>query len=248
MNAKDFVGCVKALSGNIQDDASDSLAPLRSAMKQVAARLSSGTSLRDSTITFQPVVDQLALVSETHPDALATKAAARAVDLFDTFQEAWQARIQSLQSTGGVWGTVYSCSVHSAGIKAFNRAVGSEVVPYKQSVKTLIGIPVCNDEQVRPLEAKMNAFVVGVLKEGAVSPSVIEEYEAERAEKYRVANMSAWQRHLDKSPGLKAWAKVNPSMAAKEQAKFNARNPQQVVQMPSYSETLRYLSKLNPPL
>ena len=73
MEAKDFVGCVKALSGNISGDSTDDLTALRSAMKQVAARLSSGTSLRDSTITFQPVIDQLALVSDSYPDELATK-------------------------------------------------------------------------------------------------------------------------------------------------------------------------------
>ena len=86
MAAKDFVGCVKALSGDISDDSTDELTALRGAMKKVAARLSSGTSLRDSTITFQPVIDQLALVSDSCPNELATKAASRAVKLFDTYQ------------------------------------------------------------------------------------------------------------------------------------------------------------------
>lgn len=249
MEAKDFVGCVKALSGNISEDSTDDLTALRSAMKQVAARLSSGTSLRDSTITFQPVIDQLALVSDSYPDELATKAASRAVKLFDKYQLAWQSRINSLYSANdSVWGNLYSCSVHKAGVASFNFAVGSEVVPYKQSVKSLIGIPVCNDNQVRPLEAKMNAFIVGVLKEGSVAPSAIKKYEADRSEKLRLANLSAWERHLDKNPGLKAWASANPSMANKEQAKFNAKNPQKQIQIPVYSETLRYLSKLNPPL
>ena len=44
MDAKDFVGCVQALSGGVDIKPSDNIDPLRDAMKQVAARLSSGTS------------------------------------------------------------------------------------------------------------------------------------------------------------------------------------------------------------
>ena len=97
-------------------------------------------------------------------------------------------------------------------------------------------------------ERKMMTFVVGVLKEGSVSPGAIEKYEADRAEKYRLANMSAWEKHLDKNPGLKAWSTANPAMAAKQQAKFNAKNPQKEVNIPAYEDTLKYLRSFRPSL
>ena len=83
MEAKDFVGCVQALSGGARIESDDGLAALRRAMKQVAARLDSGTSLRDSSITFQPVIDQLAIVKLDYPDSLAVKASVKASELFD---------------------------------------------------------------------------------------------------------------------------------------------------------------------
>ena len=54
--------------------------------------------------------------------------------------------------------------------------------------------------------------------------------------------------HLEKNPGLKAWADANPVMASKEKAKFNRKNPQKEITIPAYHETLEYLSKFNPPL
>ena len=52
-------------------------------MKQVASRLASGTSLRDSSLVFQPVIDAHAVVplgTTQHP---AYQAADMAIDLFD---------------------------------------------------------------------------------------------------------------------------------------------------------------------
>ena len=91
-------------------------------------------------------------------------------------------------------------------------------------------------------------FVAGVLKEGAVDPDKIEEYEKNRAEELRLANLGPWQKHLEQNPGLAQWATANPAAAEKSKAKFIAKNPQQTVTIPTYSETLKYLSKFNPPL
>ena len=46
---------------------------LKDAMKQVSARLNAGTSLRDSTISFQPVIDALALAEDLHSDSYTVK-------------------------------------------------------------------------------------------------------------------------------------------------------------------------------
>ena len=60
--------------------------------------------------------------------------------------------------------------------------------------------------------------------------------------------MEAWERNLQKNPNLKAWAEANPLMASKEQVKFNRKNPQKEITIPAYHETLKYLSKFNPPI
>lgn len=249
MEAKDFVGCVQALSGGVKIESDDGLGALRSAMKQVAARLQSGTSLRDSTLTFQPVVDQLAVVKDEYAASLAVKAASKSVDLFNILQASWQSRISTLNVGSGQFSTTtYSCYSTKDGVSKFEAVVGSPVVGWKVSWG-LFGIAAgCQESVGLRHERKMMNFVIGVLKEGSVSPEVIEKHDADRAEKYRLANMSAWERHLDKKPGMKQWAAANPAMAATEQAKFNAKNPQKEVQIPSYAETLLYLSKLNPPL
>ena len=111
MDAKDFVGCVQALSGGVDIKPLDDIDPLRDAMKQVAARLSSGTSLRDSTLTFQPVIDNYATSKDKSPDSIAVIGASKAIELFDILQSSWQTRINSLSMMGSGPGSspVYSC-------------------------------------------------------------------------------------------------------------------------------------------
>ena len=72
-DARDFVGCVKAFTTPAAAP-DDGLGGLRSAMKQVAGRLEAGTSLANSTNTFQPVVDQLAIVESQYPAAAKSEA------------------------------------------------------------------------------------------------------------------------------------------------------------------------------
>ena len=57
MEAKDFVGCVQALSGGVKIESDDGLGALRSAMKHISARVAFGTSLYELTHSFQPVVE-----------------------------------------------------------------------------------------------------------------------------------------------------------------------------------------------
>ena len=109
-DARDFLGCFKAFTTPAaQPD--DGLTALRNAMKQVASRLAVGTSLRDSTDTFRPVVDQLALVESQFPDSLAVKNARLASDLFDALQIAWDARIKAKS---------YELSKYASGYDVYN--------------------------------------------------------------------------------------------------------------------------------
>ena len=57
-------------------------------MQSVVARLSAGTNPRDSTITFQPVVDELALVDTSFPESLAAQKASLDSRLFNMTQSA----------------------------------------------------------------------------------------------------------------------------------------------------------------
>ena len=111
-----------------------------------------------------------------------------------------------------------------------------------------LGANFCTEATVKHNERSLSRFVIGVLREGAVQPEMIEKYENDRAEEMRLANMEAWQKHLEKNPGLKAWADANPKMAESERKKYNRKNPQEKVSIPSYEATLKFLSKFNPPL
>jgi len=256
MDAKDFVGCVKALSGGVQIASDDGLNPLRNSMKQVAARLESGTSLRDSSATFQPVIDQLAIAKDQFPDALAVKAADKASGLFNILQAAWQGRISTLMSNQ--YGPPsYSCLPTARGIEAFNSYIGATVIKgYSVSQNKeidlskggFLGANICTEATIKYNESSLYDFVIGVLKEGAVQPEMIEKYEKDRAEAMRLANMEAWQKHLEKNPGLKAWADANPKMAESDRKKYNLKNPQEKVSIPPYEATLEFLSNFNPPL
>ena len=252
MDARDFVGCVKALGTSNDVSESDDLASLRRSMKKVSARLVSGTSLRDSSEVFQPVIDDLALVEDEYPDILSVKAAAKASRLFDILQSAWQGRIDTL-SVHKYAGTRYSCMPTQNGIDRMNAVIGSQAISPGSSMQDstlaiMFAGGACHEGTVEYHEGMMMSFIAGVLKEGSVSPVKIKQYESERSEILRLSAMEAWDKHLEKNPSLKIWANANPSMAAKERKKYNSENQTSLPFIPEYAATLNYLSKFNPPL
>lgn len=87
----------------------------------------------------------------------------------------------------------------------------------------------------------MYNYVVGVLKDGSTDPDVIKDYIAKREEAIRLSKLGPWQRHLDSRPGLRKWAKANPSAAVKAQEKFNRDNPSDPINLPPLPNTLPYL-------
>ena len=93
MQAQDFLGCVKALSGGSELDQQDELQALRNAMKKVASRIDSGISFKNSTSIFQPLIDELAIAAEVQPDSLAVKSSTRARELFKIAQSYWESKI-----------------------------------------------------------------------------------------------------------------------------------------------------------
>ena len=252
MDSRDFVGCVEVLGGGDSKKESDELKELRDSMKKVSARLFSGTSLRDSSLVFQPVIDSLALAEDNHPEDLAVRTATKASRLFDILQSAWQGRIDTLRVVD-YGGAMYSCSPTQRGIDRMHYEIGSQAVMTSgrlrdSALATIFAGGSCTESTVKFWERAMLNFVAGVLKEGAVDPAEVSRYEQDRQNLHTSSNMEAWERNLQKNPNLKAWAEANPAIASKEQIKFNRKNPQKEITIPAYSETLKYLSKFNPPL
>ena len=102
IKAADYEGCMRVQqNGGVASSNSDSLTKLRNAMKQVSSRLSSGTNLRDSSLTFQPVIDAHAIVKVDDQNSLAYQAATIAIDLFNKTQSTWQYRISSSRYSRG---------------------------------------------------------------------------------------------------------------------------------------------------
>ena len=227
-DARDYTGCVKAFTSP-PPPSDDGLSGLRAAMKQVSARIRSGFSLRDSTLFFQPLTDQLALVRSTYPGSLAVTNASKAEELFGIVQTAWQSRINTL-SVGTYTGTMFSCSPTQQGVEAFNRVAGSQVVTY--SVKGgLFGLTIgCYASVGERHEAMMLSYVAGLLDNGSVSPEEIAEKEkaiaerrAQAAREYELCAMGPWNRYLEENPEMKKWVQINPRAAKTAKEKFLSR-------------------------
>ena len=230
IEAKDYAGCVKAMT-SAPAAQEDSLTPLRNAMKQVAARLRAGTSLRDSTVTFQPVVDQLAVVEASNPDALAVQKAKLATRLFDATQLAWDTRIKVKAYGMEQYGmNVYNCKALKMTVDNFNSIPGAPYVSWDYK-KGLFGIDSCRVDTSQLPEAYMLPLVARVLDEGAVSPAEIAAEEKAKQERKAAAErerelcaMGPWNRYLEENPGMKKWVEANPAAAESTKKKFLA-NP-----------------------
>jgi len=241
MEAKDFIGCVQSLAPESDLDS------LRKIMKDYSLSiLSLSSSGRD--INENKLIDLISKLSDKEKESLAAKASMLSINLTRIIRRAINEQERTSYGPAPDGQSLSSCDAAQEANAFFNKAVGSQVVSFKISGRAWSGVHFCKEYSVNALIRSMKVFTGGLLDEASVSPQIVEKYEADRAEKYRLANMSAWERHLDKNPGMKQWAAANPAMAATEQAKFNNKNPQKEVQIPSYAETLRFLSKLNPPL
>ena len=185
LEARDYAGCVKSMTAP-PTQAEDELTPLRSAMKQVAARLRSGTSLRDSTLTFQPVTDQLALVSGTHPDELAVTQAKLASNLFDALQFAWNHRIEATAhqlnqyASGGE--LFYGCKILKATVDNWNRVPSAPQISWDYK-KGLFGANICRVPSGQLPENYMYPHVVRILEQGSISPAEIAARKKAQAER-----------------------------------------------------------------
>ena len=220
-DARDFVGCVKAFSTpQVLTPVDDGLDGLRNAMKAVSGRIDSGFSLRDSTVFFQPVTDQLAINRDKYPSSLAVKNSAKALELFNIVQSAWQSRINTLRVSQ--YFTTYSCGPTKNGVALFNQVAGSEVVSF-QVTGSIFGLSLgCQESVGLGHESLMLTYISSLLKQGSVSPAEIAAKEAAEKEKAiamkkerELAALGPWKRHLEENPKLKKWVESNPVAAEK---------------------------------
>jgi hypothetical protein len=193
-------------------------------MKQVASRLRAGTSLRDSTSTFQPVVDQLALVESSNPQDLAVVSARKASNLFNALQTAWGVRIRATQTVYGE--KFYNCKILKMSANAFNSIAGADSFSWNYK-KGLFGIDLCKVGYGQLPEDYMRPIVVRVLTEGSISPEEIaarEKAEEERTAKLKreqeLCALGPWNRYLEENPNMKTWVSANPKAAAKAKEKY----------------------------
>jgi hypothetical protein len=238
-DARDFQGCVKAFTTAAPAN-DDALTPLRNAMKQVAARLRSGTSLRDSSEVFRPVVDQLAIVEGQYPDQLAVQKARLASRMFDALQLAWDTRIKVKSYGLEQYGMdAYNCKALKLTVENYNAISGAPYVSWDYK-KGLFGMDLCRVSSTELPEFYIMRNVVNILDEGAVSPVEIvaqkkakEELEAKAARERELCAMGPWNRYLEENPGVKKWAAANLAAADAAKAKYLANPKNQADCKPS---------------
>ena len=150
---------------NIEKVKQEKLTNLRNAMKQVAARLSAGTSLRDSTISFQPVIDALAVAEEFHRDSFEVKNAKKASQLFEVLQTAWDTRIRVFYKEASEYldNKVYDCEALKLTADEFERVYGSKVINW-QYKKGLFGMTSCQVPYGSLPEDYMRPIIINLLR------------------------------------------------------------------------------------
>jgi hypothetical protein len=238
-DARDFLGCVKAFSAPASSQVDDPLNPLRNAMKQVAERLNMGTSLRDSTITFQPVIDQLAIVETKYPDALAVKEAKKSSSMFSALQSAWDTRIKVGRDFGGTGIKIYNCKALKLSADYFDSVSGGQSINWNYNTSFLFG-DTCKVTQDQLPESYMYRIIVSTLREGSVSQEDIDK----KAQEAKVANekwkneqrlraLEPWDRYLEENPNIKAWVIKNPKLADQKRREWSEKNPQEPMQQKS---------------
>ena len=228
MQAADFAGCVKVLGGSSTNESED-IRELRRAMKKVAARIENGISYNDSTEAFQPLVDQLALARDENYGELTVTASEKAEILFNIMQSAWYSSIRTKSE-----------KIANSYIYRWNKVIGTEnIKPFK--ARNCLGFCVIDESTYDYLLSQMRSFIVGLLKEGAVSREKIDQYNSLRDRLMKSSRKSAWSRHLEADPALKQWALNNPGLAENEMIKFNLANPSKALPIQTYQETQHHL-------
>lgn len=238
LKAADYEGCIKVLTNGVSTSDGDALTKLRSTMKQVASRLSSGTSLNDSATTFRPVIDAHAVIPPEQQDSLAYQSASMAIELFDDTRAIWQQRIRGLSYTSalGYFQTQPACRLYENMVALAAAKTGNPQAFYwGWESKGLFGAT-CS--WLTPPERPVYRFTIAVLNEGATNPEDIANYAAQLKEARRLAELGPWQRYLEQNPGMAAWVKANPSLGEKKRKEYINENGSDPIAMPTLPSSL----------
>lgn len=228
MDAKDFVGCVEALSGSSLSTNSNNIEVLKKALKRLPSRLEN-TNLRDFTANTQFLNDAIADIEEgslkTDYEYFVLAEARTISDMLDALQSAWSNRIHN-GTFRSQYSKSYFCPVLRGGVAAFNAAAG-QGSPYTvvfSSHTTKRGLLAIKREECSPQEYKMINAIEKRVADALVSPEEKQaQLDKEKREK-ELCEMAPWQRYLEENPGMKQWAEANPGPAEAKKKKFLA-NP-----------------------
>jgi len=234
LKAADYKGCVQILmqDQHPSEGKQSPLAQLRSSLQVLPSRLDS-TNLRDYSSNMQQFRDAISLVDaaalKTDWDRTFYAGALRIHRMLDALQSAWSTRIYQGTShtySGSSSSTYYRCSILKPLVENFNYAAGRNAVVYNGTPqKGLFGGNLGFD-RCSPQEDEMASVIKTDIAELLVDPAIVKaKQERDRREK-ELERMSAWNRHLEKNPSLKAWAKANPSAAKAAQEKWEAEQRQ----------------------
>ena len=236
LKAADYEGCVRVMTNGVAPATNDSLSNLRLAMKQVAARLTAGTSLRDSSEVFRPVTDALAVVPPADQNSKAFIEGTKAAQLFNMWQDAWQGRITATSYSR--YGDTYQCEYLKQTMDSFDRAAGTTTGwTFKKGV---FGSKFCKVRSGQLPEQYMRPVVISRLEQASIDPKVIAAQQAEAVRQLELAELTAWEKHLKTNPGLAAWAKANPTLAEAKRKEWAAKNPSAATSMPFPSNPIKF--------
>jgi len=223
MKTQDFVGCVKAMSGNIDLKPDESpITRLKEALRLLPDRLSN-TNSRDFTSNVQVFFDAVSLVdiskAKNEYEKELISEAAMIKGMTDALQDYWSIRI----SDGTYYGTSgyrsYRCHVLTPRLEIFNSYAGDRY-RVNSNVSTTKSWLLGEMQTCYPQEGEMLNSIKRRVAEALVDPEV-RKAELEKKKKEReLCEMGPWNRRLEEDPKLKAWAMANPAAAKVEMKKY----------------------------
>ena len=223
MKAQDFVGCVKAMSGNLDLKSDESpITRLREALKLLPDRLSN-TNLRDFTSNVQVFFDAVSLVdiskAKNEYEKELISEAIMIKGMTNALQDYWSTRI----SDGTYYGTSgyrsYYCRVLSPRLEIFNTFAGDKY-RVSSNVSTANSWLLGEMQTCYPQESQMVGSINRRVADALVDPEV-RKAELERKQKEEaLAKLEPWLRHLKENPKLKKWVDANPSAGKAFRAKW----------------------------
>ena len=222
-DVRDFVGCVKLMSGEEGISASeDSIKGLVEALRILPARIrnSSRSSLYSNIQIFTDALQSV------NPETLNSgyekevyDGAVRLDRMISVLAQGWSAWISQEVQTGSSTYTDPLQEIARAIVSDFNRAAGYPAVSYSTYSRKSLWKTYQYPSNPVPDMARV---IVNSANELSEDPALKKKRIAEAKRAKELCEMKPWQRHLEENPGLNAWAQANPGPAEIQKKKFLA--------------------------